>query len=417
MSNNFLRDYTIPIVNNSNFGDGCNQGNGAEASYSYNDTDQAGNYNGYGNGYGFQNADNQQYQNSNRFVPPGKPAGGYWTKPARAQKRKFPKEEEPKTTYEARFMGRCDDYPGELNVLFKALNCELCNVQFNSPKTAHIHYQSRAHDKNITSWLTRNYTDNGLEAPTLKRFFESGPVGPDAFYCENCDLKLTSKSHAEQHYTGRKHQLVLSKISKPSGAGYYNDEGKWVRTGTKATPTVPNDGRFGIGDDFKKISAAEDVLSAFDETTANEKTASTESSAAAAASAVSAALAITATVSDDDALQCKLCNIKVTSAAQLTGHFQGAKHLKKLKASADPDSQSGPVPASETVLAAVNNTVTANDYSMFRTPSGSYYCNTCNMPMNNEVALAQHLSGKKHQKNSAVGKAAVSEDSATAEKK
>lgn len=36
------------------------------------------------------------------------------------------------------------------------------------------------------------------------------------------------------------------------------------------------------------------------------------------------------------------------------------------------------------------------DFSMYRTPSGKYYCASCNMTLNNETHFASHLEGKKH---------------------
>uniref|UniRef100_T1IPM5 C2H2-type domain-containing protein n=1 Tax=Strigamia maritima TaxID=126957 RepID=T1IPM5_STRMM len=38
----------------------------------------------------------------------------------------------------------------------------------------------------------------------------------------------------------------------------------------------------------------------------------------------------------------------------------------------------------------------ARDFSMFRTPSGKYYCSTCNITLNSESQFSQHFDSKKH---------------------
>ncbi|KAI0224902.1 hypothetical protein LSAT2_024117 [Lamellibrachia satsuma] len=36
------------------------------------------------------------------------------------------------------------------------------------------------------------------------------------------------------------------------------------------------------------------------------------------------------------------------------------------------------------------------DFSMYRTPSGKYYCSACNMTLNSDLQFAQHIESKKH---------------------
>lgn len=42
---------------------------------------------------------------------------------------------------------------------------------------------------------------------------------------------------------------------------------------------------------------------------------------------------------------------------------------------------------------------TGEVYSKYRTPSGLYYCKTCNVSLNSESQFRQHLGSKKHMKN------------------
>lgn len=57
--------------------------------------------------------------------------------------------------------------PPELKKLMFPLNCELCDVKFNSPVTAKIHYESRAHEKKVKPWLEEWAKKTGNPLPQL----------------------------------------------------------------------------------------------------------------------------------------------------------------------------------------------------------------------------------------------------------
>ncbi|XP_017872381.1 PREDICTED: zinc finger protein 346 [Drosophila arizonae] len=279
------------------------------------------------------------------------------------------------------FQGRDESYPDELNKLIHPLSCQLCKSQMTSMKSAKDHYESKAHDRHISAWLAKNYTEMGLETPPIKRLVKQGPTGPNAFHCNLCDLPLTSMTHARQHYAGRKHQLVVQKRSKPSGAGYYNSDGNWVRTGTKAEVMV-DDGRYGIGEMFLRGGGGGDMhdISSDMMDTAEEQQHHFNAV--------------------DESLTCKICNISVTSASQIQMHLDGAKHQKKLRAQnleGDPNAQELLKEQQQSIAAACAIDING-DLSMYRTPSGSYYCKLCNKAMNHISILQQHLQGKKHLK-------------------
>ncbi|KAH8409228.1 hypothetical protein KR009_010944 [Drosophila setifemur] len=271
------------------------------------------------------------------------------------------------------FPGRDKSYPDELNRLIRPQSCDLCRSQMTSLKCAREHYESKAHDRHISAWLARNYTDAGLQAPPVKRLLKEGPVGPNAFHCDLCDLALTSTKHARQHYMGRKHKMVEQRFAKPSGAGGYDESGKWKRLSSKSG--VP-DGRYGIGTAFLQAENSSASVSG-------------EGPSVAAASAMDLKTPI------DGLLSCSLCNIVVTSACQMKLHVGGARHQKILRtASQDPDSII-PVTLSELDSATADGDLSL---SMYRTPTGLYYCKPCNKILNHVTTLQQHLQGKKHRK-------------------
>jgi len=101
---------------------------------------------------------------------------------------------------------------------------------------------------------------------------------------------------------------------------------------------------------------------------------------------------------------CKICNITVTSSAQMQVHLEGNKHGKKLKTlGAPPYAKPG-----DSILSCYeklyDNTNQQskynirNDVSIFRTPSGHYYCKHCNLTLESVHIFSQHLKSKNHLK-------------------
>ncbi|XP_017126739.1 zinc finger matrin-type protein 4 [Drosophila elegans] len=317
----------------------------------------------------------------NRLVAPGKQSGGNGSSDPgsmRPLKRKAGQTEvDSELTL---FPGRDESYPEELNRLIGPLNCELCKVQMTSRKCARDHYESKAHDRHISAWLAKNYTEAGLQAPPVKRLSRQGPTGPSAFHCDLCDLDLTSAMHARQHYLGRKHKLVEQRISKPSGSGHYDSAGRWVRTGSRLEEegaAHPSDGRHGIGALFLKPeggSVGQDVPM---EDVPPQRS---------------------PIKSEDKERTCSLCRIVVTSAPQMQVHLAGARHQKNMRSSAGPDQCGGDVRLPKAPPPPAPEKLDAAELAMYRTPIGQYYCKPCNMMMNHATTLQQHLIGKKHLK-------------------
>lgn len=130
---------------------------------------------------------------------------------------------------------------------------------------------------------------------------------------------------------------------------------------------------------------------------------------------------------------CEICNISVTSEIHMKLHLNGQKHAKKLRLlgappHADKDDtvsqslMSPPPPSTQPILAgsknknkssddgyadAMSTAAYANqkcDYSVYRTPSGQYYCQVCDITVVSEVLLSQHFNSKKHYRNVASSK-------------
>lgn len=118
----------------------------------------------------------------------------------------------------------------------------------------------------------------------------------------------------------------------------------------------------------------------------------------------------------DPSKYCAVCNISVTSEQQMAMHITGARHKKnsaKLSLSSPPPpspSLNLPIPSqppikNETYTECYNSQPQPQygrqrkqDFSIYRTPSGQYYCQHCNITAPNEANFANHINSKSHSK-------------------
>lgn len=123
----------------------------------------------------------------------------------------------------------------------------------------------------------------------------------------------------------------------------------------------------------------------------------------------------------DPAKYCSICKISVTSDMNMRLHLAGVKHAKKLRQLGEPPYAEEPHTLSQCILdesmmmrsiVKGNVILTANvmdgggsggggavaDYSTYRTPSGQYYCQYCDLTVTSEATLSQHFASKRHLK-------------------
>ncbi|XP_067005714.2 zinc finger protein 346 [Anabrus simplex] len=274
--------------------------------------------------------------------------------------------------------------PKELIKMFGPLKCDLCSVSVNSTVQAKMHYIGKQHEKKVNAYLTNWCKETGQPMPTLKFSHSASKkaANPEDLFCKVCNLALTSVQHAQQHYMGRNHLRVLNG-HRPLKPGYFNKEtGKWQRV-----PNVEKDptGRFGIGSAFIMPQSTDPLgLLEMDPSTSNPVEESSKSQ------------------SKNRRFFCDLCQVATTSQDQLDMHFKGAKHRKAEKLAANAKSSQGTVPVtvtpSDSILASVIrvNKPSIKDYSIYRTPSGQFYCQPCNLTLNSESQFSQHCESKKH---------------------
>ncbi|XP_052872620.1 uncharacterized protein LOC128278026 [Anopheles cruzii] len=377
--------------------------------------------------------------------------------------------------------------PEDLKKLFKELQCDLCRTRMNSHISANIHYQSKSHEKKINQWLKEYCTQTGTPMPVrtrrqLELVADANVVGRSVLHCEACDLQLTSIQHANQHYTGRRHYMVVNGKKVPSGNGYYNADGKWIRSGNLAVdkvvipeaagtkrpiqqPTQVNSTSAGTGE-VKRLrlepppelpkelvvansgwpleevsitmtgqppSGLQPIAGGIIDPPAiltitvdsDEDVPDMSAGAVSTAAGVAAPLVPPPTVAsvapvvgpllekkpttleqeirkkegldcvDDTGTFCLICETSVTSRSEMLMHLKGAKHIKKAR-TMGMLVRTTPFNPSDTILKSVTKPVRQTDWSLYRMPSGKFYCKTCNLIVADEKLFGQHWYGKKH---------------------
>ncbi|KAJ8953701.1 hypothetical protein NQ314_007310 [Rhamnusium bicolor] len=268
--------------------------------------------------------------------------------------------------------------PKELTSMFQPLYCKLCTAQLSSNVMAKLHYKSKNHEKKIRKFLVEYSQSTG--EPLHKRARIAGTPkseeekNPRWFHCDVCDLPLTGKMHAESHYMGKNHQKALTGWRPPAGRGFYNDEGKWVRQSVKKVTLADGEDTFGLAFRTNKPETPKPVVP----------------------------VATTSTNGTSSKFHCEVCNVGATCQEQIEMHFKGQKHQKKMK-------QLGLQPHFVTPNLSTKQCNTAEtsfsskgtdniNLSVYRTPSGDFYCPTCNLTLNSEPQFKIHLRSKGHMK-------------------
>jgi len=306
----------------------------------------------------------------------------------------------------------------------KPLYCELCSVNLNSIIQAKMHYEGKGHEKKIRfalqTWAKENDTVPPKKASTstqqtvdavvtVSDLYGPSPAQRPRFdypytshardlYCEPCDTSFTSHAHAQQHLSGRNHKRVVSGLA-PLKAGYFNTRtGKWQRQ-------PPQDGDEAGSN---KVVEADQVFNHHPVPPGLPPPPPPPPPLPGpeADEAVQAPIAITSV--EGPKYCCNVCGVVATSQAQLDMHLSGRNHKARCAKLGIQTYDQPVIPSTGPMPKTENETKSKpkKDYSIYRTPSGQYYCALCNMCVNSEQTFVQHIASRKHKlkESSAKGK-------------
>lgn len=266
--------------------------------------------------------------------------------------------------------------PKELTNLFEALNCKLCEVVSSSTIQAKVHYSGKPHEKKVRQWLQTWSEETGQPLIKRQKLETTTEINPEDFYCKLCDVAFTSVKHGQQHRMGKPHQKAVR-------LGYST-----ARKTKKVEVAV--DSRFGIGESFSKPCSDEVVPDPSNNDPLN-------------------LLSAPKAPPVNNKFFCTLCKISTTSQEHLESHYAGIKHRKAMVNAARsgimPEVSVVPpaVEPAESILASVitdgnmaRTSTVSTDMSIYRTPSGQFYCSPCNSTVNSEKSFREHTESKRH---------------------
>ncbi|XP_012263267.2 zinc finger protein 346-like [Athalia rosae] len=265
----------------------------------------------------------------------------------------------------------------ELSALMKPLKCDLCNAVMNSTLQAKLHYDGKPHQKKVSMFLNQSVKklkteDSGQVSSTTEADWNT--------YCEICKTWFTSQTDATQHYAGKKHLRAANGGPRVRPSKKHQTQNQYSQ--------VDSTGRFGIGTAFQSDPPPV-VVAPISEAAAVVPVAPPVPIVPIPAPVPVAAPLYTPPPYPTP-LRCDLCGVSANRQDQLDTHRRGARHMRMLRMNGLPVPE--PTPETEAVPA----TGGPIDYSIYRTPSGQYYCAPCNLSVNSESSFAQHVESKKH---------------------
>ncbi|KAK7158355.1 hypothetical protein R3I93_009538 [Phoxinus phoxinus] len=236
----------------------------------------------------------------------------------------------------------------------KAVSCGVCQLRFNSQSQALAHYKGTKHAKKLKS----------LDAPKCLKH-KSSPVSR-----ENANKDPPKSLSPSSGNTDRKGGSPAPvSPSSPSSAPL---------TGPSADPSEPESSSVSGGEDGLSITASPPEPEENDAGTGPE-------------------------TEEEKALRllyCSLCKVAVNSASQLDAHNTGTKHKTMLEARSGSGSiKSFPRTGLKSKQPA---SPTKADTGL---QNKTFHCETCDVRVNSETQLKQHISSRRH-KDRAAGKPA-----------
>lgn len=257
--------------------------------------------------------------------------------------------------------------PKDLTQQFQPLYCVLCKAQLSSPLAAAGHYSGKPHQKKVKQYLAQNHPElllheenpSPVNAPAKVKELCTSLTQDQASMCRICNVVFPGSVAAQSHYAGKKHRSRVLKGYTP------------IERVPGMDVDVDSSGRFGIGEAFRKDIPSEPDLEPSCDVKRIQK------------------------------WYCDICKIQTTDDDQYRTHLAGKKHMKNCNKMNLPKPPP-PLDPSDSLLKSVTSTKkkVESDFSTHRTPSGNYYCKTCDLNVNSATQFSQHVESKKHKSKS-----------------
>uniref|UniRef100_H3AQP4 Zinc finger protein 385B n=1 Tax=Latimeria chalumnae TaxID=7897 RepID=H3AQP4_LATCH len=224
------------------------------------------------------------------------------------------------------------------------------------------------------------------------------PKKKQVISCSACQLRFNSESQAEAHYKGSKHARKLKSMETSKTkqkAASTKDSTKAITNSPTITPVIANSsdkpedgGRLGTND----TSCSQLQSTVGKSPVAQPGSALITKVSTIATNSTNGSIIPSAESEEEKAkklLYCSLCKVAVNSLSQLEAHNTGSKHKTMVEArnGAGPI-KSYPRPGSKIKL--------QNGSKGSGLQNKTFHCEICNVHVNSEVQLKQHISSRRH---------------------
>ncbi|XP_073489855.1 zinc finger protein 385B isoform X2 [Aquarana catesbeiana] len=305
-------------------------------------------------------------------------------------------------------------FSNEKKKIFYSL-CEVCNIQLNSAAQAQIHYNGKSHLKRVKQ-LNNGKLPSGTSSGSVLVSTSAGSTchtttfpalvrTPSLMMQPSLDIKPFvsfpmdnspsvglfpnfNTSQAEAHYKGSKHAKKLKALESTKNkqkTGSLKDSAKAItsatanhKSGDEERLKSSNSVSHSLTEIRSLIAKSEVTLTAVIPTTLVKG---------------SNGNAITISESEEEKakklLYCSLCKVAVNSLSQLEAHNTGSKHKTMLEAR----NGAGPIksyPRSGSRLKILNGSKGSG------LQNKTFHCEICDVHVNSEVQLKQHISSRRH---------------------
>lgn len=248
---------------------------------------------------------------------------------------------------------------------------------------------------------------NGFERKTIvsslnfsksQKFpFSDNKVRPDSMNRFHIGTAFLPNSEKKADASGQQHEEEAEILEIPSAPNINNLFDDDSNEKSNESECNQNDSKLETIEETKIISTNEEITESKKNwiQTTNEELAKLESSSVTAKPAINR--------------HCEICDVSVTSDVHMQLHLNGAKHAKKLRQLGAPPYTPVQDTLSQCFMANYEQNQNKKssksiDYSVYRTPSGQYYCLVCNITVTSEVLLDQHFGSKKHLRTASLAK-------------
>ncbi|KAK5599176.1 hypothetical protein CRENBAI_024916 [Crenichthys baileyi] len=255
----------------------------------------------------------------------------------------------------------------------KHVSCSVCRLRFNSQSQALAHYKGTKHAKKLKALETPKSKLKG-SAVTKETANQETAKGINTLQVPNStDRKDCMSGSAVSSLIRPANPLVISAASSPEPLCSLKASGDYASSETTLAPHGE--------EKLTKTNSPTETDVDHEVEAETETDIETEEEKA------------------RRLLYCSLCKVAVNSASQLEAHNSGTKHKTMLEARSGVGSiKSFPRPGVKSKLASSSKSSTGLQNKTF-------YCETCDVHVNSETQLKQHISSRRH-KDRAAGKPA-----------